>query len=255
VPVPKADLHGNAPDSSPVALLIIDTINDLEFDGGERLLRRALPMARRIAALKKRATAAGIPAIYVNDNFGRWRSDFRRIVAHCLEDDVRGAPVAALLVPDENDYFVLKPKHSGFYNTALDLLLDYLEVRTLIITGMTTDICVLFTAADAYMRDFHIVVPRDCVASLDPALQRAALRQMRTVLKADVLASRDVDLARLARESRDGSRAPRAKGRSASAETRGAGSKRRGSRASRSSSRARSRARLPRRAGRAHPRR
>jgi nicotinamidase-related amidase len=199
MPVPKADLHGNAPDSSPVALLIIDAINDLEFEGGARLLALAKPMARRIAALKRRASAAGVPAIYVNDNFGRWRSDFRRLVAHCLDDGVRGEAVAALLVPDENDYFVLKPKHSGFYNTTLDLLLGYLKVRTLVLTGMTTDVCVLFTAADAYMRDFRIVVPRDCVAALGPALQRTALQQMRTVLKAEVVASRDIDFAQLGR--------------------------------------------------------
>ena len=195
-----SDLHGNAPDSSPVALLLIDTINDLEFEGGGRLLARALPMARRIAALKRRTSAAGIPTIYVNDNFGRWRSDFRHLVAHCLQDDVRGRPVVEPLVPDENDYFVLKPKHSGFYNTTLDLLLEHLGAETLIVTGMATDVCVLFTAADAYMRDFRVIVPRDCVAALTPDAHRIALKQMRTVLKADVVASRDIDLARLVRQ-------------------------------------------------------
>lgn len=202
MPAPKSDLHGNAPDSSPVALLIIDAINDLEFPGGDSLLRRAVPMARRIAALKRRTSGVGIPTIYANDNFGRWRSDFHRIVSHCLDDGVRGQPVVELLVPDENDYFVLKPKHSGFYNTTLDLLLEYLKVETLIVTGMATDVCVLFTAADAYMRDFHVIVPRDCVAALTPAVHRSALRQMRTVLKADVVASREIDLARLARSRR-----------------------------------------------------
>jgi len=192
-----SDLHGNAPDTSPVALLLIDTINDLEFDDGARLLRSALPMAKRIATLKRRAAEARIPAIYVNDNFGRWRSDFRRLVAHCLEDGVRGRPVAELLVPDENDYFVLKPKHSGFYNTTLDLLLNHLQVETLIVTGMTTDVCVLFTAADAYMRDYRLIVPRDCVAALTPALQRGALAQMQHALKADVVSARSIDLARL----------------------------------------------------------
>ena len=197
-----SDLHGNAPDSCPVALLLIDTINDLEFDGGARLLRSAKPMAKRIAALKRRAADAGIPAIYVNDNFGRWRSDFRRLVAHCLQDGVRGRPVAELLVPDENDYFVLKPKHSGFYNTTLDLLLHHLQAETLIVTGMATDVCVLFTAADAYMRDYQLVVPRDCVAALSPALHRTALAQMKAVLKARVVASSRIDVRRLTRRRR-----------------------------------------------------
>lgn len=207
MPATKSDLHGNAPDSSPVALLIIDAINDLEFDGGAALLRRALPMARRIAALKRRASAAGVPTIYVNDNFGRWRSDFRRIVSHCLDEGVRGRPVAELLVPDENDYFVLKPKHSGFYNTTLDLLLEHLEAKTLILTGMATEMCVLFTAADAYMRDFRVIVPRDCVASASPALHRSTLAQMRTVLKAELSSSRAIDMGRLTRSPRSGARA------------------------------------------------
>src|SRR5207248_2360578 len=107
-------------------------------------------------ALKKRAKAAGIPAIYVNDNFGIWQSDFRSVVRHCLEDGVCGAPIARLLAPEADDYFVLKPKHSGFYSTTLDILLDYLGVRALILTGIAANICVLFTANDAYMRDFRL---------------------------------------------------------------------------------------------------
>ena len=197
-----SDLHGNAPDTSPVALLLIDTINDLEFDGGDRLLRHALPMAKRIAALKRRTSDAGIPSIYVNDNFGRWRSDFRRLVAHCLEDGVRGQPIAELLVPAENDYFVLKPKHSGFYNTTLDLLLHHLQAETLIVTGMATDVCVLFTAADAYMRDYQLVVPHDCVAAESASVHRTVLGQMQTVLKARVVASPRIDVRRLTRRRR-----------------------------------------------------
>src|SRR5436305_4195170 len=99
----NADLHGNAPDKSEVALLLIDVINDLDFPEGDQLLRYALPMARRIAALKKRARQADIPVIYVNDNFGRWRSDFHTQVEHCLQDGVRGRPVAELLRPEKDD--------------------------------------------------------------------------------------------------------------------------------------------------------
>ena len=105
-------------------------------------------------------------------------------------------------MPDETDYFVLKPKHSGFYNTTLELLLDYLRTETVILTGMATDVCVLFTAADAYMRDFRVIVANDCVTALTPAAHRAALAQMRTVLKAEVVASASLDLARLARSRR-----------------------------------------------------
>jgi nicotinamidase-related amidase len=143
-----------------------------------------------------------VPAVYVNDNFGRWRSDFRRIVAHCLDDGVRGKPVVELLVPDEADYFVLKPKHSGFFNTTLDLLLEYLQVRTLVITGMATDACVLFTAADAYMRDLEVIIPSDCVTALTVPAHRQALAHMRRVLKADLISSPAIDFGRLARSRR-----------------------------------------------------
>jgi nicotinamidase-related amidase len=210
MPAKNRDLHGSAPDKSAAALLLIDVINDLDFDEGERLLRHALPMAHRLAALKRRAKEAGIPAIYVNDNFGRWQSDFRKLLEHCLRDDCVGKPVVELLRPDDDDYFVLKPKHSGFFSTTLDILLDYLQARTVILTGIAGNICVLFTANDAYMRDLHLVVPRDCIASTERADNDYALEQMRTALKADITPSTDLDLAALARpdEDQDGSQRP-----------------------------------------------
>jgi len=131
----RPDLHGNAPDNSPVSLLLIDVINDLEVDGGEKLARYALPAAKKIAALKQRASLAGIPTIYVNDNFGKWRSDFKKLVAHVIDDQTRGASIAELLRPQAEDYFVLKPKHSGFYSTSLDLLLTHLGTGTVILAG------------------------------------------------------------------------------------------------------------------------
>jgi nicotinamidase-related amidase len=160
----KEDLHGNAPDKSAVVLLLIDVINDLDFEEGYKLLRHAVPMAKQIAALKQQAAQAGVPAVYVNDNFGRWRSDFKTQVEHCLKDGVPGRPIVELLRPGKNDYFVLKPKHSGFFSTTLDLLLEYLGAKTVILTGIAANICVLFTANDAYMRDLRLIVPSDCVA-------------------------------------------------------------------------------------------
>ena len=202
MPAKNEDLHGNVPDKSNVALLLIDVINALDFDGGEELLRHALPMARRLAELKRRAKEAGVPVIYVNDNFGKWQSDFNKILEHCLEEGARGRPVAELLRPEEDDYFVLKPKHSGFFSTTLDILLDYLEARTLVLTGLTGDICVLFTAHDAYMRDFHLVIPSDCVASNDPRENEYTLRKMRRLLDADIRPSNELDFERLKRSSR-----------------------------------------------------
>jgi nicotinamidase-related amidase len=206
MPDKNADLHGNAPDKSPVALLLIDVINDLDFSEGDQLLCQALPMARRIAELKKRAAQAGVPVIYVNDNFGRWRSDFEAQVKHCLSEGVRGKPLAELLQPENDDYFVLKPKHSGFFSTTLDILLKYLGVETIVLTGIAANICVLFTANDAYMRDLRLIVPDDCVASNTEELNRYALDQMRLVLKAEVKPSEQImfDELRRAGENRPG---------------------------------------------------
>ena len=199
MPAKNRDLHGSAPDKADVAILLIDVINDLEFPEGEQLLRFAVPMARQIARLKERAKQARLPIIYVNDNFGKWRSNLNAQVEHCLENGVRGRPVVELLQPDEDDYFVLKPKHSGFFSTTLDVLLNYLGTKTLVITGMAANICVLFTANDAYMRDFHLVVPSDCVASNTEEENRYALEQMRKLLKADIRPSEELSLEDLAR--------------------------------------------------------
>jgi nicotinamidase-related amidase len=186
------DLHGNAPDKSDIALLLIDVINDLNFPDSEKLLRHTLPMAQRLAALKARAKRAGVPVVYANDNFGRWRSDFKAQVDHCLRDHSRGRPIVELLQPEQDDYFVLKPKHSGFFSTSLDILLSYLGTKTLILAGIAANICVLFTANDAYMRDLRLIVPGDCVASNTEEENRYALRQMQTILKADIRPSAEV---------------------------------------------------------------
>ena len=177
------------PHSTKTALLLIDVINDLEFEGGEKLLRHALPMAGALAALKQRAQAAGMPIIYANDNFGRWRSDFPKLVEYCLTSNVRGQPIVEKLRPGADDYFVLKPKHSAFFQTNLEILLRYLGTTALILTGMAADYCVLFTANDAYMRDFRLIVPSDCIASEDAERNSEVLALMQRVLKADIIPS------------------------------------------------------------------
>jgi nicotinamidase-related amidase len=136
-------------------------------------------------------------------NFGRWRSDFTAQVEHCLRDDSLGRPIVQLLKPQSNDYFVLKPKHSGFFSTTLDTLLVYLGVESLILAGVAANICVLFTANDAYMRDLRLVVLSDCVASNTKELNDYALSQIQSVLKADVRLSSNLTREALARLSKD----------------------------------------------------
>lgn len=204
MPDPSHDLHGSAPDNSKTALLLIDVINDFDFPEADKLLNFAEPMARNISTLAKRSRAAKLPVIYVNDNFGRWRSDFRAQVEHCLQRCSRGRRIVEVLRPEDTDYFVLKPKHSGFFSTTLDTLLEYLGAETVILTGIAANICVLFTANDAYMRDLRLIVPSDCVASNSESLNEYALKQMAEVLKADVLSSDELSADTLSRLRRRG---------------------------------------------------
>ena len=175
-------------------------INDFEFEGADLIFNKALEISRQISAFKARARSAGIPTVYANDNFGKWQSDFRKLLKHCLEDNVRGRPIAELLRPHEDDYFVLKPKHSAFYSTSLEVLLTYLGARTLIFTGIATNNCVLFSAADAYMRDLRVIVPSDCVAANSSTDNEQALQLMRKVLKADTRTSKGIDFTELISE-------------------------------------------------------
>lgn len=153
------------------------------------MLGRATQAAKQIAKLKKRMRARHIPVIYVNDNFGKWHSDWRKIFDESSQKNAAGKEIADLLRPEEDDYFILKPKHSGFYLTALELLLADLSVKHLILTGVAGNLCVLFTAHDAHMRDFEVTVPKDCIASNTVKDNDLALHQIKDVLKLSVVNS------------------------------------------------------------------
>ncbi|HEY3661971.1 MAG TPA: isochorismatase family cysteine hydrolase [Chthoniobacterales bacterium] len=186
MPLPrKSSLHGSAPETSEVALLLIDVINPLDFPEAGQLKRYLPAMTRNISRLRARAHRAGVPVIYINDNFGRWRSDFRAQIDHCLSRESRGSEMVRALQPGEKDYFVLKPKNSGFFATTLETLLRHLGVRRLILTGIAGNSCVLFTANDAHMRDYELVAPVDCIASNTEKGNRQALQLMKEFLQAD----------------------------------------------------------------------
>jgi nicotinamidase-related amidase len=169
--------------SRTTALLIIDLISDFRFEDGAMIARAALPAARRIRALRARRASA--PNVFVNDNQGQWKSDFRQMISRCRRERCLGAPIAELLAPGEEDYYVLKPTHAGFFGTPLDQLLDKLAIKRLILTGISAHQCILFTANEAYLREFEIFIPRDCIAAKTMRQQRFALEYFRSVLHAD----------------------------------------------------------------------
>ena len=172
---------------SPIALLLIDVVNHFEFEDGPAILRHALPIAPNLARLKKRARSAGVPVIYVNDNFGRWRSDARKVVAHCLRPECAGKPFVEAICPDEDDYCVLKPMHSAFYQTPLEALLRHLGAHELVLAGIATNSCVLCTVHDAKMRDFKVTVVSDCCAARSEKEHKQAIAHIHDMADARVI--------------------------------------------------------------------
>ena len=194
------DLHGNAPDQSQAVLLLIDVINDLSFPDNQDLVRRSVALAKSIAKLKKRCKKSGIPAIYVNDNRGRWRSDLSAVLRHCLDTRSPGRQMTRMLVPEADDYIVFKPKHSPFYATPLQTILDSIGARVAIIAGVTTNACVLIAAGDLHVRDFRLFAPADCVAALTEREHRRSLDVMKDSFGANTASSLRLNLARLRKQ-------------------------------------------------------
>jgi nicotinamidase-related amidase len=197
--MPIADNHA----THPVALLLIDVINDFDFPEAEGLLAQAEPAAPRIETLAERARRAGVPVIYVNDNFGHWRSDFRNTVSRCSDPARLGSAIARRLAPKQEDLFVLKPMHSGFFSTPLELLLGELRSERLVLCGFATNSCVSFTAHDAHMRGFTLSVPSDTTAANTPALAEQALTLLESTVHADTRPSSELSFEALTERAPD----------------------------------------------------
>jgi len=174
------------PQLNRAVLIIVDFFNRFDFSGGPDLAPAALEAARNTAALKKRLREANVRTIYANDNFGNWQSEFSALVRSCRELDGPPGEIAKLLTPEEGDLSVLKPRHSAFYGTPLEFLLDELGSQTLVITGIAADSCITATAQDAYVRKFDLWIPRDCIAAESPKFTQAAVEHMHRIFKADV---------------------------------------------------------------------
>lgn len=176
--------------TSRTVLLMVDFVNPLSFKGAARLTPSALLAARATAALRRRLRREGVRSVYANDNYGLWTADFKTLWSACAARARPSGELARLLKPSPRDFTLLKPRHSAFYATPLDILLKQLGCERLVVTGIAADSCVLFTAMDAYLRGYSLWVPSDCVAAETQEAWQAALDQMARVLKADVKPSR-----------------------------------------------------------------
>jgi nicotinamidase-related amidase len=197
-----SSLNGNAPDRSNAVLILVDVINDLDFPHNQELVRSSRPLAKAIARLKVRCKRAGIPSVYVNDNHGRWRSDFSSVLGHSLREDSPGREMVTLLAPEPDDYVILKPKHSAFYATPLEAILTYIGSHNAIVAGLTTNACVLLTVADLYVREFQLFVPEDCVRALNAEDHRRALQVMKTSYAANTIRSSHLPIFRISHKRR-----------------------------------------------------
>jgi nicotinamidase-related amidase len=177
-----------------VGLLIIDMINDLGFEGGEKICEKAEDAGEVVLRLRSDADRLGTPVVYVNDNYGQWHSEKSKIVSACMAGDNPGRRLVERLKPRDSDYFVIKPQFSGFYSTNLPVLLPKLGVSRVVITGIAADICVLFTAADAHMRAYDIWTPRDAVVSEDDRRRDWAIDIMANSMGAETRAASELSL-------------------------------------------------------------
>ena len=173
-------------------------ISSWDFPEAEALVHAALGIAPVLARLKSRCVAAGVPVIYANDNSGQWRSDFKFVVRKSLDAGGNGAEITRLLEPTPDDYFVLKPKHSAFFATPLEILLDHLRTQRLIVVGVAADQCILNTVADARMRDFDVLVASDAIAAISAARHRRAVAQLREALEVKVSKAQAIRLQQVA---------------------------------------------------------
>ncbi|GGP72830.1 MULTISPECIES: isochorismatase family cysteine hydrolase [Streptomyces] len=172
------------------ALIVIDMINTYDHPDAELLVPSARTTLPHLTGLIDRARAQGVPVIYANDNFGQWRSHHGEIIEKTLAG--KNAELVEPLLPDDDSLFVVKARHSIFYETPLSYLLAELAADHVVLCGQVTEQCVLYSALDAHIRHLRVTVPKDAVAHIHRDLAEAALRMMERNMGATVLDAEDV---------------------------------------------------------------
>ena len=174
------------------ALLVVDMLNDYDHPDGDVLRESATSVVPVIGELLERARAEDVPIVHVNDNHGVWGGTPEALVRSSREG--AGAELIDPVAPADGVPFLFKARHSAFFGSALEYLLQTEGIGRLVLTGQVTEQCILYTTLDAYIRHFDVVVPHDAVAHIDPELADAALRMMRSNMRAETPAAAEVDL-------------------------------------------------------------
>jgi nicotinamidase-related amidase len=166
------------------ALIVVDMVQTYDFSDGDKLAANAEKMLPALKRALEKAREAGALIIYVNDSFGDWSTDRQRLVAQASQGD--HAHLVEEIAPDEDVLFVLKARHSIFFQTPLDYILDDNEIEHLVLVGQATEQCILYSALDAHIRHRPISVPKDAVAHIHDDLAEASLRMMEINMDATV---------------------------------------------------------------------
>jgi nicotinamidase-related amidase len=174
------------------ALVVVDMLNSYEHDDAEDLVNSVREVLPNIASLIDRARSEGVEIIYVNDNYGAWNQGRSELVERVSAGPHRDL-IEPILPGDDTD-FVVKARHSIFYETPLEYLLRTREIGRIVLVGQVTEQCILYSALDAYIRHFKVVVPPDAVAAIHADLHKAALKMMEVNMDADLTRSGDVRL-------------------------------------------------------------
>ena len=170
---------------SKTALIVIDMINTYDHKDADQLIRSAEPVVPVMTDLLGRARGRGVPVIYVNDKFGEWRSHHGELLERALATP--HAHLVEPVKPDADSLFVLKARHSIFFETPLHYLLQQQGIDRLVLTGQVTEQCILYSALDAYVRRLEIAVVRDGVAHIHAGLADAALEMMQRNMRAHLV--------------------------------------------------------------------
>ncbi|ARF76949.1 isochorismatase [Kitasatospora albolonga] len=166
------------------ALIVIDMINAYDHPDAELLVPSVRAAPPQLTRLIDRARTEGVPVIYANDNFGEWRSHHGEIIEKTLAG--KNAELVEPILPDDDSLFVVKARHSIFYETPLSYLLSQLGADHVVLCGQVTEQCVLYSALDAHIRQLRVTVPKDAVAHIHEDLAEAALRMMERNMSAAV---------------------------------------------------------------------
>jgi nicotinamidase-related amidase len=172
------------------ALLIVDMLNIYEHEDADRLAASVKGAVPQIAALIERARSDEVPLVYVNDNYGDWNSSSEELAERAMAG--RHADLVEPLLPRKDDAFVIKARHSVFYSTPLEYLLQSMEVGRIVLAGQATEQCILYSALDGYVRHFEVVVPRDGVAHIYEHLADAAFEMMERNMHAQIQPAEEV---------------------------------------------------------------